>query len=143
MGFEWPEVWSYDYDPRFAACGSLGGSACVPVASETPMKDTPSLRTLHALTRRDINHTTFYRTSASPVAEKAVIYADPARGWLEATVIAPQAFSAREMAAYVIGHEVHGHIVNHLGADSNSEMQCNFYGLKAVRALRAAKILKK
>ena len=41
------------------------------------------------------------------------------------------------MAAYVIGHEVDGHLVKGLPTGTPAEMECNFHGLQAVRARRA------
>ena len=52
-------------------------------------------------------------------------------------IVAPQPFTAHEMAAYVLAHEVRAHLIEGMGATSNDEMVGNYYGLQAVQKLRS------
>ena len=137
LGFEFPEGWAYYFDDQYGACGRMKNLGCIMIGSQTPIEESEGIEPVWALTRRSTNHTTFFRDSAAAREAITIAYGDPAKGENHISVIAPQPFTAREMAAYVIGHEVHGHLVRNLDAGMNGEMTSNFYGLQAVRALRA------
>jgi hypothetical protein len=137
LGFDWPDGWAYFYNPQYGACGKIGNNPCVPVSSDTPIEENGDrMRSVWALTDRQGNHTTFFRNSASPKPAGAISYADPTTGLGEGVVAYSKGYTAREMAAYVIGHEVRGHLVEHLDGMSRGEMLANYYGMQAVKALR-------
>ena len=136
LGFKAPDGWTFVYHSQFGACAKMLGSSCIPVVGDNRFKEEGNLTPVRAITTRSENHTMFFRDSASADSAITIAYADPSSDDFAVMIIAPQPFTDMEMAAYVIGHEVHGHLLNDHGGDSISEMKCNYYGLQAVMGLR-------
>jgi len=140
LGFELPQGWQYFFDDKYGGCARFGMSeGCIPVADEEPIEADDYIQPVWALTSRSANQTTFFRDSAAPNPKMEIMYMSPDQDpdIPSVTFVQPQPFTALEMAAYVLGHEVDGHLNHQDGGWSDQEMQANYYGLQAVKALRA------
>ena len=140
LGFEMPEGWTWEYVPNYGACMRLLTTSCALVQSDAPLEESENTRTIWAATNRSTNHTIFFKGSALPRSAQAGAYVKPGSEGSVVTFVGPHEMTASEMAAYVIGHEVHGHLVEDLDGTSMDEMVGNFYGFAARRALRAIEI---
>lgn len=132
LGFELPEGWTYTYSDRMIACGpSPSGIGC---SFRAEISDPNDPNRVFALTSASELATEFYRGSAgSGVYGRN--YEDPNRP--NQPVIVPSTeFDAYERAAWVIGHEVDGHINHQLPGTSSGELQSQYYGRRALQAWR-------
>jgi hypothetical protein len=138
LGFTPPEGWTWQYVPNYGACMTLLTTSCALVEGEAPFEESERTRPIWAATDRSAKHTVFFKGSASPRTAGAASYVKPGEDASSVTIIGPHEMTAEEMAAYVLGHEVHGHLVEDLGGSSIEEMRGNYFGFAAVRALRGS-----
>jgi hypothetical protein len=138
LGFTLPENWVFEYSDQYGACFRMSSMGCTPVAGEEPFIAGARVDPVWALTSPSAMHTVFYRDSASSIEKMGLAYTRPSDDEIPSVVfVAPQPFTALEMAAYVIGHEVDGHLNFGGSGATMDEMAANYYGLKAVQSLRA------
>ena len=134
LGFQIPEghEWEYrDVYGKFPGCLGGGDVIVCPPVEQGVGPDDP--KRAWAGTNPKTNHTIFYRGSASAeVIEMAHVHPESEMEYREVLQL-----DACEKAAYVIGHEVNGHLNKGLGGSANDELQANHYGRESLMHYRA------
>jgi hypothetical protein len=132
LGFEIPDDWTYSYSDQLIACGSMpGGTGCV---FRAEISDPNDPNRVFALTNPEKRTTEFDRGAASQ-GTYSTSYQNPSNT-NEVVFTPPTELDAYEQAAWVLGHEVDGHINQSLPGTSTGELQSQYYGRRAVNAWR-------
>lgn len=132
LGFEVSNEWSYSYSDKMIACGpSPSGRGC---GFRAEIDDPNDPNRALALTDPENETTEFYRGSASE-GTYDTSYQNPSNTG-EIVFVAPTHLDEREQGAWVLGHEIDGHINHRLGGDSSGELQAQYFGRKALKAWR-------
>jgi RHS repeat-associated protein len=135
LGFDVPEGWTYTYSPKMVAC--MRGPSSNGCFARTDITDPDDENRAWAITSQSGNHTDFFGGSATAetIALPFVRPSEP-----DSPIFTPPTMmNAYEKAAYVIGHEVNGHLVHDLNGNPEQELLANYYGREAIRAYRANK----